>query len=96
MASEIATVGALFIQLAIASIFFGIAWLMYQTFKPMVSLSDLETKYTKAEEVLLHKSMEKKGINLSLEAKKLKEMERPALLRNLIRKQIAKDFYSEK
>ena len=92
-ASIIVAYGAFFIQLALCfGIFLGI-WVLFQIYRPMKASADLESKYTKSEEVLLHKSMEKKGINLGVEILKLRELERPASLKRKIREQIIKDFY---
>jgi len=92
-AQIIVAYGAFFMQLAAAGFIALLAWGTYHLFRPMSAASDLETKYTKSEEVLLHKSMEKKGINLGVEILKLRELERPASLRRKIREQIIKDFY---
>ena len=95
-AQAIVAMGIFFIQLLICVVIGIGAWILYHAFRPIKNISDLDDKYIKSEEVLLHKSMEKKGINLGVEILKLRELERPASIRRKIREQIIKDFYPEK
>jgi hypothetical protein len=95
-AQALIAMGMFFIQILICVIIGIGAWIVYQLFRPIKSISDLDEKYTTSEEVLLHKSMEKKGINLGVEILKLRELERPASIRRKIREQIIKDFYPDK
>ena len=70
-------------------------WALFQIYRPIKRMSDLEDKYTGTEEVLLSKSLAKKGINLDVEMAKMDEIKRPQTIRSLVRSQIKKDFFNE-